>query len=371
MTALTLVKTSPLPTSALSDAVAFELYFDQHLKIRRVTSDVIKNYRTLVTRMLAFVGKPVWEITPRDYERWMLSVLDKRMIKISTQRTYQQAVKGFYAYLVGDPEFQALVVHACGHRLENPVNARTAVVHRIEDESEGDATEALTREEFGRLQHVIDLKIAAHSNCLVALRAHQRNKVMTALQYYAALRIHELVALNRGDFQSVVATRAALGRYGAVKVRGKASRCSPKPVAIAPVVSPAFRQIADWYFSVVRPSFPEKGEDARKAVFLNRMGTRLSKWMYMQDYRAYLKEAGLWVKGRGSHANRRSTLTHASERIDLEFAQMLGRHRHLATTQIYVKLPKGAQAARLRAMVNGPVARSRTKKPHGKNRRST
>lgn len=370
MAALSLVKTTPAPTSGLSDALAFDLYFNEHLKVRRLTPQVIQNYRTLVTRMLTFAGKPVWAITPRDYERWMLSVLNTRMIKISTQRTYQQAIKGFYAYLTDDPDFQALVVQAAGHRLENPVNARTSVVHRIEDETEGDATQPLSREEFEKLMTVVEQAIAMSVDRPFALRAHQRNKMMVALQYYASLRVHELVALNTTDFQPVVATRAALGRYGAVRVRGKRSRSSPKPIAVTPIVNAAFRPIADWYFAEVRPFFLEKNADAARAVFLNRRGTRLSKWSYMSDYRDYLKAAGLWTRGRGTHANRRTSLTHLSERVDMEFAQAVGRHRHLSTTQGYVKISRNAQAARLRAVVNGTVTRASTKQPRAKPRRT-
>lgn len=369
MAALSLVKTTPLQTSPLSDALAFDLYFDQHLKIRRLTPQVIHNYRTIVMRMLAFVGKPVWEITPRDYERWMVSVLDKKLIKIATQRTYQQAIKGLYTYLVDEPEFQARVVQVTGHRLENPINARTSVVHRIEDETEGHATTPLTREEFGRLIAVVDHAIAASSDRPLALRAHQRNKVMISLQYYAGLRVHELVGLNRTDFQSVVATRAVLGKYGAVRVRGKRSRSSPKPVAVTPITNAAFRAVGEWYFKEVRPAFPEKNADAHHAVFLNRRGTRLSRWSFMQDFRDYLKAAGLWTKGRGTHANRRSALTHLTERIDMHFAQAIGRHRHLSTTDGYVKIPANAQAARLRAIVTGSLNRATSKRREPKTRR--
>lgn len=359
MPRLTIVRSAPAleADALLSDELALSLYFEQHLVVRRVTEQVIKNYRGIVLRMLEFTGKPVWEVTPADYERWILSVLKRRLIKISTQRSYQTAVRGFYAYLTDDPEFQGLVLRAAGHRLQNPVNARTSVVHRVEDETEGAATAPLMRDEFIRLQQVIDHEIAASANAPMRLRAHQRYKVMISLQYYSGIRVHELVALNRRDFQPLVSTRAAMGRYGAVRVRGKRSRSAPKPIAIAPVVSSAFPPLAEWYFKEVRPKFAEKDADAKQAVFLNCRGQRISRWAYMSQMRTYLRKAGLWVPGRGTHATRRSTLTHASEAVDMDFAQMLARHANQSTTQVYVKLPKAARAARLNAMVRLTMAR--------------
>lgn len=345
---------APPPPNPLADEIALALYFDQHCVVQRKKDETIKNQRRLNVRLLAHAKKPFYEILPADYERWMLSVLQAKPLKYKTQRYYQSAISVFYSYLQDDTEFQNLVVATTGHRLVNPINSRNRITHRSEDETEGDAAWSLSHEEMDLLFTTITDEIERSIDRPRALRAHQRNKAIIGLEYYTGTRISEVVALNTDNFAQVKATSKYLGRFSAIRVQGKASRCSPKKAAETPAVHAAFKPLMQWYLKDIRKKF--KPDASEKALFLNESGRRLTRWSVMAAMRNYLTIAGLYVPGKGSHALRRACLTHVADRADMALAQYVGRHVFQATTQIYTRLPPQVLQNRLNAIVSDSVA---------------
>jgi integrase/recombinase XerC len=153
-----------------------------------------------------------------------------------------------------------------------------------------------------------------------------RDRAILELFYSSGLRISELVALNRDDidFDSLL-----------IKLKGKG-----KKERIVPIT----RNASQWILSYLknqdrhRDTEEHLSEADPHAIFLNKLGTRLSARSIDRHFRAYLKQSGL--AGRATpHTLRHSIATHWLEKgMDLKTIQVLLGHSALATTTIYTKV---------------------------------
>lgn len=146
------------------------------------------------------------------------------------------------------------------------------------------------------------------------------------LFYSSGLRISELVALNRKDidFSALL-----------IKLKGKGKKER---------IIPFTRNAAQWIKNYLEN--PERhhkidghlAEADPEAVFLNKLGKRLTTRSIDRHFEAYLKKSGL--AGRATpHTLRHSIATHWLENgMDLKTIQMLLGHNALETTTIYTKV---------------------------------
>lgn len=150
-----------------------------------------------------------------------------------------------------------------------------------------------------------------------------RDRSIMELFYSSGLRVSELVGLNRQDFDP----KALL-----VKLRGKG-----KKERIVPITKNA----ADWIVAYL--DHPERHKDMDghlaqmdgEAIFLNRIGTRLTTRSVDRKFDKYLTISGLAGKVT-PHTIRHTIATHWLENgMDLKTIQLLLGHTSLATTTIY------------------------------------
>lgn len=150
-----------------------------------------------------------------------------------------------------------------------------------------------------------------------------RDRCIMELFYSSGLRVSELVGLNRSDFDP----HALL-----VKLKGKG-----KKERIVPITKNA----ADWIVAYL--DHPERGKDMdghlaeidHEAIFLNRIGTRLTTRSVDRKFDKYLTSSGLAGKVT-PHTIRHTIATHWLENgMDLKTIQLLLGHTSLATTTIY------------------------------------
>ena len=153
-----------------------------------------------------------------------------------------------------------------------------------------------------------------------------RDRAILELFYSSGLRISELAALNRQDLDS----ENVLAR---LKGKGKKER-------IVPLTKNAFQWIKTYLEHPERHlqidgHLPEVDKDA---VFLNRLGKRLTTRSIDRNFEAYLKKSGL--SGRATpHTLRHTIATHWLENgMDLKTIQALLGHTSLTTTTIYTKV---------------------------------
>lgn len=150
-----------------------------------------------------------------------------------------------------------------------------------------------------------------------------RDKCIMELFYSSGLRVSELVGLNKEDFDP----KSLL-----VKLRGKG-----KKERIVPITKNA----SDWITAYL--DHPERNKDVdghlaavdHQAIFLNRLGTRLTTRSVDRKFDKYLTDSGLAGKVT-PHTIRHTIATHWLENgMDLKTIQMLLGHSSLATTTIY------------------------------------
>lgn len=156
-----------------------------------------------------------------------------------------------------------------------------------------------------------------------------RDRVIMELFYSSGLRVSELIALDRNaiDFQNLL-----------MKLQGKG-----KKERVVPITQNA----ADWIKTYL--THPERqldidGHSAEvdtKAVFLNRLGTRLTLRSVDRNFRKYLKASGI-ASHVTPHTIRHTIATHWLENgMDLKTIQTILGHNSLATTTIYTQVSTG------------------------------
>jgi integrase/recombinase XerC len=153
-----------------------------------------------------------------------------------------------------------------------------------------------------------------------------RDRVIMELFYSSGIRVSELVSLNRSDLDSDGLL---------LKIRGKG-----KKERIVPITKNA----ADWIKTYLE--HPERhremdGHEAEvdpQAIFINRLGTRLSTRSVDRKFDKYLLASGLAGKVT-PHTIRHTIATHWLERgMDLKTIQTILGHTSLATTTIYTQV---------------------------------
>ncbi len=161
-----------------------------------------------------------------------------------------------------------------------------------------------------------------------------RDRCGMELFYSSGLRVSELVALNRRDFDPANLVVKLMGK-------GKKER-----------IVPITKNAADWVQSYLDHSERHRDMDGhlaerdKEAVFLNKLGTRLTARSVDRNFDKYLTASGLAGKVT-PHTIRHTIATHWLENgMDLKTIQVLLGHSSLATTTIYThvstKLKKDA-----------------------------
>lgn len=153
-----------------------------------------------------------------------------------------------------------------------------------------------------------------------------RDRVIMELFYSSGLRVSELIALNRPDFDA----KNLLIR---LKGKGKKER-----------VVPITKNAAEWITTYLEN--PERHMDIdghlaqvdSDAIFLNKLGTRLTLRSVDRNFDKYLKASGIASKVT-PHTIRHTIATHWLENgMDLKTVQVMLGHSSLSTTTIYTQV---------------------------------
>lgn len=153
-----------------------------------------------------------------------------------------------------------------------------------------------------------------------------RDRAIMELFYSSALRISELVQLNREDFDR---------QSGRLRLKGKGKKERNVPMT---------KTALEWILHYL--DHPERHSDTGshkaqvddKAIFLNKWGKRLTSRSIDRLFKHYLKKSGLSGKIT-PHTIRHTIATHWLEKgMDLKTIQILLGHSSLATTTIYTQV---------------------------------
>lgn len=153
-----------------------------------------------------------------------------------------------------------------------------------------------------------------------------RDRVIMELLYSSGLRVSEVVALNRNDFDS---------QNLLIKLKGKG-----KKERIVPITKNATEWILA-YLNHAERHLDIDGHMAQvdsQAVFLNKLGTRLTTRSVDRGFDKYLKASGLANKVT-PHTIRHTIATHWLENgMDLKTVQTMLGHSSVQTTTIYTQV---------------------------------
>lgn len=153
-----------------------------------------------------------------------------------------------------------------------------------------------------------------------------RDRTIMELFYSSGIRISELVALNRQDFDAI---------NFVLKLKGKG-----KKERIVPITKNAAEWINNYLQHAERYQKVDGHETEmdHKAIFLNKHGTRLTARSIDRNFYAYLTKSGLAGKVT-PHTIRHTIATHWLENgMDLKTIQVILGHSSLATTTIYTQV---------------------------------
>jgi integrase/recombinase XerD len=149
----------------------------------------------------------------------------------------------------------------------------------------------------------------------------KRDKAMLHLLYASGMRVSELVSLNLGDVDL---------QGGYVRCLGKGNK-----ERVIPIHEQAALAVKE-YIEETRPQLVHSSDE--KALFLNRLGDRLTRQGFWQILKGYAKSANLDTQIT-PHTLRHSFATHMlSGGADLRSVQELLGHANISTTQIYTHL---------------------------------
>jgi integrase/recombinase XerD len=274
--------------------------FLEHLVVERgLAQNSLEAYRRDLARYAGYLKghrKGVTALDRADVPRYLLALREAGLSPRSVAR-HLSAIRQFHRYLVRE-----------GH-------------------APGDPTSHLeSPRPWRRLPAV--LSVEEVERLLTAGRQETprglRDRAMLEVMYASGLRVSELVGLRLADLD--LAT-------GILRVLGKGDK--ERLVPLGDVAAETLRA----YLARGRPRL-EKGRMASPHVFLGRHGRGLTRQMFWQLVKQYVRAAGI-TKAVTPHTLRHSFATHLLERgADLRSVQLMLGHADIGTTEIYTHLSR-------------------------------
>jgi integrase/recombinase XerC len=302
-------------------------HFLEYLRaVKNASEHTIRNYAIDLNALKHFLEQQVVQIPPENFPE-----------KINFEQTYEERNTENDNLLILSKIDKKLLRRFLAHLIENQTHKRT-VVRRLsslrtffkfcvrhnflpKNPAEGLESPRLEKRipvslSYAQVQHLFDQPDTGDYLGF-------RDRCIMELFYSSGLRVSELVGLNRMDFDPKTLL---------IKLRGKG-----KKERIVPITKNA----ADWIVAYL--DHPERHKDTDghlaevdpHAIFLNRLGTRLTTRSVDRKFDKYLTASGLAGKVT-PHTIRHTIATHWLENgMDLKTIQMLLGHTSLATTTIY------------------------------------
>jgi integrase/recombinase XerD len=286
---------------------------------RGFAESTIANDVGVLQRMLAALGRPVWEVTAADVDR-VVGELASSGRAVSTRRNYVQVFKWFHRFL--EVRRAAEIEAAFGVRLACPLDEFNSARHVGDDSPSVDAPP--TPERVAAFFDFLKTRIVSSRKYAPAARDYALFRVL----YHAGLRSEEVVMLDRSD------VHFGRGPFGKLHVRfGKGAKGSgPRPRWV-PMLD-GLDLVLRWYLDEVRGRFPDG-----PVLLCDESGGRMAAATIRNRLRHLMSVEGQPdVEWFSPHGMRRACATHNYERgVDLVAIQQLLGHWTVASTMRYVR----------------------------------
>ncbi|CAM4227519.1 site-specific tyrosine recombinase XerD [Paenibacillus tarimensis] len=151
-----------------------------------------------------------------------------------------------------------------------------------------------------------------------------RDKAMLELLYATGIRVSELIALNIGDVNLDMGFVRCMGASGKERI-----------IPLGRVASGSMNE----YVGAARSKFA-KPDREENALFLNHLGTRMTRQGFWKIIKKYARESGI-EQQITPHTLRHSFAAHLVENgADLRVVQEMLGHADISTTQIYSQVTR-------------------------------
>ncbi|WP_106768055.1 site-specific tyrosine recombinase XerD [Paenibacillus faecalis] len=274
-------------------------YLDDYISFlkeeRGLSASTTESYRKDITGFIDFAKEREVD-EPVDVNRTLLSLylgsLKQKGRASSTMMRCIVSLRSFFQYLVR----RSVITLDPSVMLETPKLERKA-------------PKALSVEQVDKLLNAPDESTPQGA----------RDKAMLELLYAAGIRVSELVALSVQDVNPEL-------RF----VRCAKSSGKERILPISPIAARSVKQ----YLNGMRERLL-KADSNEEGLFLNALGTRLTRQGFWKIIKKYGKEAGI-VEDITPHTLRHSFAIHMLDNgADLRSVQELLGHSNLSTTQMY------------------------------------
>lgn len=266
--------------------------FLQHLKVVKNASEhTVRNYANDLYALSSFLGpdKKIEQVDKPLLREFLVHLTEQKLARRSIVRRLS-ALRSFFSYLLKE---KVLTLNPM-EEIESPKLERKIPL-------------SLSYEQVQNLFSQPDTSTVSGV----------RDRAILELFYSSGLRVSELVALDLKDFDFAKLE---------MRLKGKGRK-----VRLVPITSTA----SDWVRRYLEHPRRAKGE---AAIFLNRLGTRLTSRSVDRLFEKYLKASGL-AAHITPHIIRHTIATHWLENgMDLKTIQLLLGHNSMATTTIYTQV---------------------------------
>jgi len=266
---------------------------------RMLSGNTIKSYEFDMRSFFTFLNeqdRPVKDVSKSDLQHYLAHLYDLGM-RATTVSRHLSTIRAFYGYLLIEGQIKA---SPCEF-VESPKLPKNLPT-------------------FLNLEEVTMLL----DSFTDATAYDIRNKAMIELLYASGMRVSELLNMNLNDLYL---------KMGFVRCMGKGSK--ERIVPIGEVATGALEVY-------LRGSRQELLKESKQvdALFLNRLGNRMSRQGFWKILKAQAKIAGIG-KEISPHKLRHSFATHLTQNgADLRVVQELLGHADISTTQIYTHVGK-------------------------------
>lgn len=256
------------------------------------------------------------KISIADIYAFLAYCTSERSNNLSTRNRKASSIRGFFKYIADNMKYIP----------SNPVS------HLQLPSDKKKLPRYLTLEQSVALLNAVEGENAARDYCILTIFLN------------CGLRLAELVGLNLSDINLEECT---------MKVTGKGNK--QRMLYLNGACVSAIRS-----YMAVRPADGLKGEDARSALFVSRLGKRIGRQAVQLMVYNYLKKIGLDGQHYSVHKLRHTAATLLYQYNDtdiLVLKEMLG-HENLSTTEIYTHVENKQVRA---AIENSPLNKVRRK----------
>ena len=289
----------------------------------------IQDERAAIVEFARHVGRPVWEASPEDGDRF-LAWLRRRGQARSTMAGKAWTIGGFFEFLIA--RYQGDIHALTGHVLIQPIDEFNKPSGRVKSET----IRVPPRDEE------IDALFSAWRAALPATRKFlpaARDYMAASLWRRVGLRINETVMLDMRDWHP------ELGEHGKLHVRfGKGARGRGPATRLVPAIN-SVAPLMGWWLTEVRHQFGDDWADPDAPLLPSERRDKMTGWCTRagaEAMRSGLVEAtGSWLpswNGRLTpHVLRHYCASSLYERgMDLKAVQELLGHQWLTTTTRYI-----------------------------------